>query len=424
MNDLVIFEISKIYKLNLEKFVAQKLVKSSSDKGSVSGPILKIAIGAIALGIAIMIITVATGTGLQLKVRERLSGLSGHIQINSFDNSYNYITNPISKKQDFYPEFKEIPEITHIQVYANKPGVIRTADNFEGVVLKGVGDDYDWHFFKESLVDGTVPDFASDKMSNKILMSQSIAKGLKLKVGDKFNIFFLKQGNRPPKTRRYTIAGIFNTGLKDFDQNFIIGDIRQIQRLNKWDENTIGGFELFVDNFDDLDKVVPEVYHSIGFDLNAVSIKETNSYILEWLNLFDLNIAVILFIMLMVAGINMITALLILILERTQMIGILKALGSDNWSIRKIFLHHAYYLITRGLIIGNILGIGILLIQKYFEVIKLDATTYYVSVAPVNINILHIVLLNIITLVLVLLMLLVPSYLVSKISPVKAIKFD
>ena len=410
--------------MNLEKFVAQKLVKSSSDKGSVSGPILKIAIGAIALGIAIMIITVATGTGLQLKVRERLAGLSGHIQINSFDNSYNYITNPISKEQDFYPTFKGIPEVTHIQVYANKPGVIRTEDNFEGVVMKGVGDDYDWSFFDDNIVEGSIPDFASEKTSFSVLMSQTIANGLKLKVGDKFNVFFLKQGNRPPKTRRYTVGAIFNTGLKDFDQNFIIGDIRQIQRLNKWDENTIGGFELFVDDFDDLDRVVPEVYHSIGFDLNAVSIKETNSYILDWLKLFDLNIAVILFIMIMVAGINMVTALLILILERTQMIGILKALGSNNWSIRKIFLHHANYLITRGLLIGNVLGIGLLLIQKYFEIIKLDASTYYVSVAPVNINIWHILSLNIITLVLVLLMLLVPSYLVSKISPVKAIKFD
>lgn len=410
--------------MNLEKFVAQKLVKTSSDKGSVSGPIIKIAIGAIALGIAIMIITVATGTGLQLKVRERLAGLSGHIQVNSFENSYNYITNPISKNQDFYPLFKGIPEINHIQVYANKPGVIRTETDFEGVVMKGVGDDYDWSFFEENIVDGTIPDYVSKKVSKQVLISENIANGLKLKVGDKFNIFFLKQGNRPPKVRRYSISGIFNTGLKDFDNNFIIGDIRQIQRLNKWDENTVGGFELFVDDFENLDKVVPEVYHSIGFDLNAVSIKETNSYILDWLNLFDLNIVVILFIMLMVAGINMITALLILILERTQMIGILKALGSNNWSIRKIFLHHANYLIARGLIIGNVLGVGLLLIQKYFEVIKLDASTYYVSVAPVNINVWHIFILNIITLVLVLSMLLIPSYLVSKISPVKAIKFD
>jgi lipoprotein-releasing system permease protein len=410
--------------LNLEKFVAQKLVKTSSDKGSVSGPIIKIAIGAIALGIAIMIITVATGTGLQLKVRERLAGLAGHIQVNSFENSYNYITNPISKNQEFYPVFSGVSEIVHVQIYANKPGVIRTADNFEGVVLKGVGDDYDWSFFKENIVDGVVPVFDSLKMSSQVLISQFVANGLKLKVGDKFNIFFLKQENRLPKVRRYMISGIFNTGLKDFDQNFIIGDIRQIQRLNKWDENTIGGFELFVDDFENLDKVVPEVYHSIDFDLNAVSIKETNSYILDWLNLFDLNIAVILLIMLMVAGINMITALLILILERTQMIGILKALGSNNWSIRKIFLYHANYLITRGLIIGNILGVGLLLIQKYFEVIKLDPSTYYVSVAPVNINIWHILTLNMITLVLVLLMLLIPSHLVSKISPVKAIKFD
>ena len=410
--------------MNFEKFVAQKLVKTSSDKGSVSAPILKIAIGAIALGIAIMIITVATGTGLQQKVRERLAGLSGHIQINSFDNSYNYITNPISKDQDFYPAFTDIPEITHIQVYANKPGVIRTENNFEGVVLKGVGDDYDWSFLEDNIVEGAIPNFSIGKMSSNVLMSQSIANGLELKVGDKFNVFFLKSGNNAPKTRRYTVVGIFNTGIKDFDQNFIIGDIRQIQRLNKWDSKTIGGFELFVDDFDNLDKVVPEVYHSIGFDLNAVSIKETNSYILDWLKLFDLNIEVILLIMLMVAGINMVTALLILILERTQMIGVLKALGSSNWSIRIIFLHHANYLILRGLIIGNILGVGLLLIQKYFEVIKLDASTYYVSVAPVNINIIHIIVLNVITLVLVLLMLLIPSYLVSKISPVKAIKFD
>ena len=410
--------------MNLERFIAQKLVKSSSNKGSVSGPIIKIAIGAIALGVAIMIITVATGTGLQLKVRERLSGLAGHIQVNSFENSYNYITNPISKNQDFYPKFEAIPEIKHIQIYANKPGIIRTESNFEGVVLKGVSNDYDWKFFQESLVEGDIPDYRSEKMSSSVLISKYTADGLRFKLGDKFNIFFLEQGNKPPKVRRYTIAGIFNTGLKDFDQNFIIGDLRQVQRLNKWDENTIGGFEMIVDDYDKLDEIVPKVYHSIGFDLNAVSIKETNHYILEWLNLFDLNIAVILFIMLMVAGINMITALLILILERTQMIGILKALGSNNWSIRKIFLHHAYFLVSRGLIIGNVIGIGLMLLQQYFSVIKLDPATYYVSVAPVNINLWHIALLNLVTLILVLLMLLIPSYLVTRISPVKAIKFD
>ncbi|MEN8139549.1 MAG: FtsX-like permease family protein [Bacteroidota bacterium] len=410
--------------MNFEKFVAQKLVKNSSGKGSVSGPIIKIAIGAIALGIAIMIITVATGTGLQLKVRERLSGLAGHIQVNSFENSYNYITKPISKNQNFYPHFEGIPEIKHIQVYANKPGIIRTEGDFEGIVMKGVSTDYDWDFYRESLVDGSVPDYSGKKMSSSALMSQTIADGLKLKVGDKFNIFFLEEGNKPPKVRRLTISGIFNTGLKDFDQNFIISDIRQIQRLNKWDENTVGGFEMILDDFDNLDKVIPEVYHNIGFDLNAVSIKETNRYILEWLNLFDLNIAVILFIMLMVAGINMITALLILILERTQMIGILKALGSNNWSVRKIFLHHAQYLIVRGLLIGNILGIGLMYAQKFFEIIKLDPTTYYVRVAPVNVNLWHILILNIGTLLLVLLMLIIPSYLVTKITPVKAIKFD
>lgn len=410
--------------MNFEKFIAQKLVKGSSDKGSVSGPIIYIAIGAIALGIAIMIITIATGTGLQLKVRERLAGLAGHIQINSFENSYNYITKPIKKEQDFYPKFEGIPEIKHIQVYANKPGIIRTEDDFEGVVMKGVGDDYDWSFFKESLVSGNIPDYNSEKMNSSVLMSKSIASGLRLKVGDKFNIFFLEQGDRPPKVRRLMVSGIFNTGLKDFDQNFIISDIRQVQRLNKWDKNTVGGFEVVLKDYETMDKVIPKVYHDIGFDLNAVSLKETNHYILEWLKLFDLNIAVILFIMVMVAGINMVTALLILILERTVMIGILKALGSSNWSVRKIFLHHAKYLIVRGMAIGNILGLGLMLLQKYFGIIKLDPTTYYVSEAPVNIDLLHILILNIGTLAVVLLMLIIPSYLVTKITPVKAIKFD
>lgn len=409
--------------MNLERFIASRLA-SSKDKSSVSGPIVKIAIGAIALGLAIMIITLATGTGLQEKVRAKIAGFGGHIQIHSFENSYNYITNPISKKQDFYPSFKDIPEIKHMQVYANKPGVIRTEDNFEGVVLKGVGTDYDWSFMSDILVEGRVLKLDSVKISNEVLISEKISRDLELKVGSKFNIFFLEDSNKAPKVRRLEVVGVYNSGLNNFDENFIIGDINQIQRLNKWDKNTIGGFEVLLDDFNNIDKVIPEVYHSIDFNLNAVSIKETNHYILEWLNLFDLNIVVILIIMLMVAGINMVTALLILILEKTQMIGVLKALGANNWDIRKIFLHHSYHLITRGLIIGNTLGLTIVYIQKFFRVIKLNPDIYYVSAVPINLNFLHLLLLNIGTLLLVLVMLLIPSYLVSKISPVKAIKFD
>lgn len=411
--------------MNFERFIAKKLISNSNEEKSISGPVIKIAIGAIALGVAIMIITIATGTGLQKKVRERVAGLAGHIQVTSFDNSFNYITNPISKVQDFYPEFKEIPEIQHIQIYANKPGIIRTKDNFEGVVMKGVGNDYNWIFLQESLVEGKIPNYSTSKISSEVVISKSVADGLKLKVNDKFNIFFLnKNSNKPPKVRRLKITGLYSTGINDFDNNFIITDIRQVQRLNKWDENTIGGFEIIIDDFNNLDNVVNKVYRTIGFDLNAISIKETNNYILEWLNMFDLNIAVILFIMVAVAGINMITALLILILERTQMIGIIKALGGNNWSIRKIFLHYAAHLISRGLIYGNIIGIGLMLIQKYFKLIKLNPETYYVKTAPVNIELTHILMLNAGTLLLVLLMLIIPSYLVTKITPVKAIKFD
>jgi len=409
--------------LNLERFIASRLA-GTKDKSSVSAPIVKIAIGAIAIGIAVMIITIATGTGLQEKVREKVAGFGGHIQIYSFENSYNYITNPISKNQDFYPEYKEIPEVKHIQVYANKPGVIRTKNNFDGVVLKGVDIDYDFTFLKESLVVGSIIKLDSVKISSEVLISEKISKGLGLNTGDKFNIFFLDEGNSAPKVRRLTVSGIYNSGLKDFDENFIIGDLKQIQRLNKWDANTVGGFELIIDDFKNIDKVVTEVYHNISFDLNAVSIKETNHYILEWLNLFDLNIVVIILIMLTVAGINMVTALLILILEKTQMIGILKALGANNWDIRKIFLHHSYYLISRGLIIGNIIGLSIIIIQKVFKLIKLNPDIYYVNAVPISINVVHVLILNAATLVLVLFMLLIPSYMVTRISPVKAIKFD
>jgi lipoprotein-releasing system permease protein len=389
----------------------------------VSTPIIKIAIGAIALGLAIMIITVATGTGLQYEIRRKLSGTTGHIQIFSFDNSYNYTSNPVDINQEFYPNFSSVPQVKKMQVFANKPGVIRTEKDFEGIVLKGVSTDYDWSFFKDQLIEGELPVYQG-KLSRDVLISENISNSLEINLGDKFNVFFLDEKAGKTKARRFTVKGIFNTGLSDFDDNFILCDLSQIQRLNSWSDSIVGGFEVFIEDFEKMGRVLPEVYHQVGFDLNAVSLLETNRYVLDWIDLFDLNIMVILLIMLSVAGINMITALLILILEKTQMIGMLKALGADNWRIRKIFLRHAAYLISRGLFIGNFIAISILLIQKYFAVVKLDPKIYYVNHAPVNIDYLHIVLINVLTLVLVLLLLLVPSYLVTRISPSKAIKFE
>ena len=411
--------------MNYELFIAKRIIAAKQHKSSVSSPIIKIAITAIALGIVIMMISIATSVGLQKKIKEKISGFNGHIQISNYEENNSKITiNPISLEQDFYPNFTDVEGIKNVQSYASKGGIIRTETDFEGVILKGVNLDYDWSFFESYLVEGLILKLDND-MSSEVLISKITSDRLGLKLGDTFNTFFVKNDpNKAPNVRKFTVAGIYNSGFKEFDENYIIGDIKQIQRLNKWEKNQVGGFEVLLDDFDELEEKGNEIYSIVPPTLNAETIAEKNPAIFEWLDLFDINVIVIIGIMILISGINMITALLVLILERTQMIGILKALGNSNWSIRKIFLYNAGYLIAVGLFLGNVIGIGILLIQKYFGIIKLNPETYYVNEAPVYLDFKYILLLNIGTLVLCLLMLLIPSYIVSKISPVKAIKFD
>ena len=372
-----------------------------------------------------MLFSVATGVGLQKKIKEKISGFNGDIQITNYDANNSKVTViPISKNQNFYPEFKNVSNIKKVQVFATKAGIIRTPNEFEGIVLKGVDENYDWSFFNEYLIAGKIPKIIKE-LSNEVLISERTSKRLGLKSGESFHMFFVKDDpNKAPNSRKFIVSGIYNSGFEEFDEAYIMGDIKHIQRINKWNENEVGGFEVFVDDFDDLRETGFEIYSNIDPTLNAFTIAEMFPAIFEWLSLFDTNIVVIIGIMILIAGINMITALLVLILERTQMIGILKALGNNNWSIRKIFLYNASYLIGRGLIWGNIIGIGLLLIQKYFGVIKLNPETYYVSQAPVYLNYEIVILVNLGTLILCLMMLIVPSFIVSKISPVKAIKFD
>ncbi len=411
--------------MNFEFFIAKRIIAAKKRKNSVSSPIIKISILAIAIGVIVMLFSVATGVGLQKKIKEKISGFNGDIQISKFDANNSKVTiNPVSKNQDFYPDFSQVSNVKKVQVYATKAGIIRTPNEFEGIILKGVDNDYDWSFFKEYLVDGKVPDIG-DMISNEVLISKITANRLKLKVGDTFYMFFVKDNpNKAPNSRKFLVSGIYSSGFEEFDESLLIGDIRHIQRINKWKKDEVGGFEVFIDNFNDLRKTGFEVYNNIDPSLNAYTVSEKYPAIFEWLKLFDTNIVVIIGIMILIAGINMITALLVLILERTQMIGILKAMGSSNWSIRKIFLYNASYLIGRGLLWGNIIGIGLLLIQKYFGVISLNPETYYVNQAPVFLSFTHIILINVGTLILCLTMLIIPSIIVSKISPVKAIKFD
>lgn len=411
--------------MNLEYFIAKRLITAKNYKSSISAPIIKIAISAIAIGMIMMIVSVATGIGLQQKIREKISAFNGHIIISNYDNNLSEVTLvPISKKQDFYPKFSSVSGISHIQTIATKAGIIRTETAFEGIILKGVGKDYQWNNIKEYLVSGKLPDFSKD-LNQEVVISQFLANRLNLKVGDSFNTFFIKEEqNKLPISRRFKITGIFNSGFQEFDATYVIGDIRHLQRINKWTPDEVGAFEVFVDDFDNIKKIGEQVYEQTGSTLDTKTIIEKYSYIFEWLQLFDFNIIVILVVMILVATINMVVALLVLILERTQMIGILKALGADNWSVRKIFLYNAFYLIIRGLFWGNLIGIALLLIQQHFGIIKLNPENYYVNQAPVYLNLGYILLLNFLTVTVCFLVLLIPSYIITKISPVKAIRFD
>ena len=411
--------------MNLEYFIAKRLITAKDYKSSISAPIIKIAISAIAIGIIMMLVSVATGIGLQQKIREKVSAFNGQIIISNYDNNNSDVTLvPISKKQDFYPNFKSVPEVSHIQAIASKAGIIRTENAFEGIIFKGVGGDYDWNNIKEYLVEGKLPDF-SKNLNEEVIISKFLANRLGLKVGDNFNTFFIKEEQgKMPNSRRFKITGIFNSGFQDFDATYIIGDIRHIQRINKWTPDQVGAFEVFVKDFNNIKTTGDQIYEQTSSSLDTKTIVEKYSYIFDWLQLFDFNIIVILAVMILVATINMVVALLVLILERTQMIGILKALGANNWTVRRIFLYNAFYLIIRGLFWGNLIGISILLIQQQFGVIQLNPENYYVNQAPVYINWGYVILLNLMTITVCFVVLLIPSYIITKISPVKAIRFD
>nr|WP_317631466.1 FtsX-like permease family protein [uncultured Flavobacterium sp.] len=411
--------------MKLEYFIAKRLIGAKSNKSSVSAPIIKIAITAIVISMVMMLISVATGIGLQEKIREKVGAFNGHIVISNFDNNNSEVSiSPIQKSDELYETLQNIPGITHLQAVATKGGIIRTETSFEGIILKGVDSTFNWTVIKEYLEEGQVPDFSS-KLTNDVLVSRFIANRLNLKLGDEFNSFFMREEtDKPPFSRRFKIVGIFNSGLQEFDSNFVLGDLRHIQRFNKWQPNQVGNIEAFISDFNAISTIGDQVYTQIPSTYNSYTIEQKYPNIFEWLKLFDFNIIVIIVFMILISAINMIVALLVLILERTQMIGILKAMGASNWLIRKIFLYNAAYLILIGLAIGNVVGIGLLYIQKNFEIVKLNPENYYVDVAPVHIDWLFILSLNLGTILICLLILLLPSYLISKTAPSKAIRFQ
>ncbi|MFS4493697.1 ABC transporter permease [Maribacter sp. 2308TA10-17] len=412
--------------MNFEYFIAKRLIRGGADKISISAPIIKIAISAIALGIIMMLIAIATGDGLKVKIREKVTAFNGHIQIYNFDNNNSDVSVvPVSLEQDFYPKFTDVEGISHVQAVASKGGVIRTETTFEGIIAKGVGKDYNWNVLEEYLVEGELPQYNGD-LNGDVLMSRIMANRLQLKTGDTFfSVFFKDAADKLPNQRKFNITGIYDSGFEEIDGVLVFVDIRHIQRMNKWETNQVGNFEVFLDDFDAIDAKTNEIYGNTLSTLDTRNIKYKYGPIFEWISLFDFNVALIIGIMIIVAGINMITALLVLILERTQMIGILKALGSANWSIRKVFLYNATYLIGIGLLWGNFIGLGIIWLQNTYKLFRFpNPKEYHVEFIPVHIDFFTVLILNIGVLVLCLLMLLLPSYIITKITPVKAIKFE
>jgi len=407
--------------MNVEYFIAKRLFTAKEKNNRYTKPILRIAILAIALSVAVMLLSITVLTGFKNEISSKIIGFGSHITITNFTNNQSYESEPIAINQEFYPSITDQQAIKHIQTFATKAGIIKTEDEILGMILKGISSDFEPSFFEQNLVEGKVPIYNDTLTSNKVMISKSVADILQLKIGEKLIMYFVEQ---PPRVRKFVIAGIYETGFTDFDDLIVMADIRHIQKLNGWESNQVGGFEILIDNFDKLDEITTKVYEKIPYNLNAKSIKEKNPQLFDWLDLQNINVRVILILMLIVGGVNMITALLILILERTRLIGVLKALGATNWGVRKVFLYNAIYLILKGLFWGNIIGLGIAFLQQKFQFISLDPNIYYMSSVPINFNFMHILGLNLGTLLVCWLILIIPSIIITKITPIKAIRFE
>ena len=414
--------------MNLPYFIAQRLIMGRRAGTSFSRPINVIAVIGIALGLAVMILAVSILTGFKQQIREKVVGFGSNIQIVNFDSNLSFETAPISKNQDFMPEIENIKGIKHIQVFATKAGLIKTGEEIQGVMLKGVGSDFDWSYFSSNMVDGAVFRVVDSARTDNVIISKKISDMLRLRTGDSFAMHFVQD---PPRMRKFAICGIYETSLEEFDKMYVFCDIGHIRRLNGWTDDQISGFELYIDDFDRLDEITDAVegITSSRIEEDTPMVKVTNirkkyPQIFDWLNFQDLNVIIIILLMLMVAGFNMISGLLILILEKTNMIGILKALGSEDVTIRKVFLYQAAYLIGKGLFWGNVIGIGLAFIQLKTGLVTLDPSSYYIKTVPVNLDLIHVILLNAGTMIAILVMLLVPSNLISRITPVKAIRYD
>ena len=415
--------------MNLPLFIARRIYGSEDQQREVSRPAIRIATIGVAIGVAVMVITVSVVFGFKHSIRDKVVGFGSHIQIQNFMAQQTASPSPICISDSLQKVLRKTAGVKHIQQYAITQGILKTDDDFLGVAFKGVGSDYDLSFLKDNLIEGEVPHFSSDKSSYQLLVSSMMANKLHLKVGQRIYAYFIGQDN--VRARRFTIKGIYETNMTQFDQTLCFTDLHTAVRLNDWEQDQCSGVEVLVQDFDRLNETAQTVVQKVnrktdryGEILTSQTIFEAYPHIFQWLSLLDINVWIILVLMVAVAGFTMISGLLIIILERTQMIGILKALGMRNTTVRHTFLWFAVFIIGRGLLWGNIIGIGITLLQQHTGIIHLDPASYYVDTAPMELNIPVILLLNAATLLICLFVLIAPSYLVSHIHPARSMRYE
>ena len=408
--------------MKFETYVASRFRKSYTYKNTVSSPIIKISVFSIIIGIVMMIISVSSSVGLQKTIETKISSFFGHISISNFENNTSFSSiSPISLSLD-YKKLHNNSEIIHVQNVAYKSGLIVNKNSFEGVVFKGISSDFNWSSFSKYIRKGKILTI-NETVSNQVIISEYLSKKLSLDLNDKFKATFFKPNSSSiPNERIFEVSGIFSSGLIEFDETYFIGDIKHIQKMNKWNSNQFGNVEIFLKNYSQLENVSNQLYKKTSAEINVLSIVNRFPEIFNWMALFEINVLLIIIIMILVGGINVITALLVTVLEKTSIIGVLKTLGSSNKSMRTIFLINGAYLISLGLVIGNFIALGLIFIQNYTGFIKLDPDTYYVSELPFDFNLMTLLILNISVLLFCFTMLIIPSFIISKISPSESIK--
>lgn len=422
--------------MSVEKFIANRISGSDQNKGNISKPIVKIGIIGISVGVCVMLLTVSIVLGFKKEIVNKITGLTTHVTISNINRNASNEPEPISISKDSLEMIKKFPFIQYIQSTAFKNGLLKTDKENEGILLKGVGKEYDFDFIKDHLVEGRVLGFEVAESGGEIMISEILATKMDLHLNEKIQVYFISQHEvydslqkesyvkAETRSRKFKICGIFKTDFSDFDKQLSIVDLKQIQRLNFWDSTKVGAYELTVKDFDKVDKNAVEVQDLLGYNYKVSSVKEIYSNIFVWLDKLDINGIIVVVLMILVATINMITALLILILERANMVGLVKAFGLSNAGVRRIFLWISYKLIGRGMLWGNIAGIGLCLLQYYFRIVPLDGETYYVDYVAIDINWWYFLLLNLGTFIVCALMLFLPTLILTKITPIKTLKFD